>query len=254
MNAIKEFDWVNDTPEYGFSIVIDGVRHSGKSHALGHICYAIKDKYNFDTAILISGTAGIQVDTFDYIQDDNKYDADDMEDILEKVIEIQKEDLKKHKGNKKKCCKLLIILDDVIAMKNRTGSSIRFNKQLEELFVLGRHLNCYFFLLTQDLNSVSLKMKSNADILCCLKTGSYNKKKYLLDSFMYLGNDDKKIAQAFLSAVWDRPYSMMVVNQHKVQHANSVMDFVYRYVAPSTDPPKFKLHNDDTSTDNKFDP
>jgi hypothetical protein len=70
---------------------------------------------------------------------------------------------------------------------------------------------------------------------------------------MYLGNDDKKIAQAFLSAVWDRPYSMMVVNQHKVQHANSVMDFVYRYVAPETDPPKFKLHNDDTSTDNKFD-
>ena len=35
MNAIKEFDWVNDTPEHGFSIVIDGVRHSGKSHALG---------------------------------------------------------------------------------------------------------------------------------------------------------------------------------------------------------------------------
>ena len=67
---------------------------------------------------------------------------------------------------------------------------------------------------------------------------------------MYLGNDDKKIAQAFLSSVWDRPYSMLVVNQHKVQHANSVSDFVYRYVAPATEPAKFQLHE---NTDTRFD-
>ena len=73
---IKEFDWVNDTPDHGFSIILDGVRNSGKSWALSHICNAIKDKYKFDTCILISGTAGIQTDTFKYVEDDNKYDAD----------------------------------------------------------------------------------------------------------------------------------------------------------------------------------
>ena len=240
--SVPSFDWVKDTPEHGFSIILDGVRNAGKSHALGHICNLIKDKYKFNACILISGTAGIQVDTFNYVQDNMKYEANDLESILSSIIDIQKEDLKQHKGDKTKCAKILILLDDVIASKTSRGSGIAFNKQLEELFILGRHLNLHFFLLTQHLNSISNKMKSNADVICCLKTGSYTKKKYLLENFMYLGNDDKKFAQNYLSKVWDRPYSMLVINQHKIQHANSVSEFVYRYVAPSDDIPTFEMH------------
>ena len=34
--SVPSFDWVKDTPEHGFSIILDGVRNAGKSHALGH--------------------------------------------------------------------------------------------------------------------------------------------------------------------------------------------------------------------------
>ena len=99
---IQTYDWLEHTPDHGFSIICDGCRNAGKTTALQHICYTIKDNYKFDVTMLISGTAEIQTDVFKYVPDDLKYDADDMEAVLEKIISIQKEDLKKHKGDKKK--------------------------------------------------------------------------------------------------------------------------------------------------------
>ena len=109
-----------------------------------------------------------------------------MEQVLSKLIKIQKDELKKHDGNKDKVAKVLVILDDVIASRTKRGTGIAFNRYLEELFVLGRHLNISFFLLTQHLNSVSIKMKGNADLLCVFKTGSFVKKQYLQHHFIIL--------------------------------------------------------------------
>ena len=97
---IKEYDWLKDLPEHCFSIILDGSRASGKSFCLNRICYLIKNKFDFNVAILISGTAGLQTDTFNYIHEDHKYEADHMEQVLSKLIKIQKDELKKHDGNK----------------------------------------------------------------------------------------------------------------------------------------------------------
>ena len=69
----------NDLPK-GFSMIIDGVRRSGKSYALRHILHDMKAR-NWDVVMLFSGTADLQ-ESFDYIPKQFQFPADGFEIVI----------------------------------------------------------------------------------------------------------------------------------------------------------------------------
>ena len=59
-DTVNKYDWINDTPKRPISILVDGIRNSGKTYMMERVIPTLIEKNNISKTILISGTGKIQ--------------------------------------------------------------------------------------------------------------------------------------------------------------------------------------------------
>jgi len=222
------------------SVIISSCRRSGKTYLCREMLYHLCQKLKPDLALLFSETADFNSD-FDYIPEHFKYNEYD-ESKLMRFIEQQEENMKVYKQRKKKNKNynkepphLLVILDDVAHDRN-----VFYSKAISKLFILGRHIKVSCICITQMLTAFCPKVRQNADIIISFRNPSYNLKKYMIDSFMTLDVNSRKLVKPYIDKVYDEPYKAMIVMVYKIQESRKLSDYIGYYKA-SSNPPKFKL-------------
>ena len=70
---IREYNWEDDTPNRPISILVDGIRNSGKSYMMEKVLPQYIKKNDIKKVILISGTGKIQ-DIFKFVKKNDRYE------------------------------------------------------------------------------------------------------------------------------------------------------------------------------------
>ena len=219
----KEYNWLKDIPKKRApSILVDGVSGSGKSYLVQKIIPILDQTYKYKKKIIISSTSKLSGD-FKQIPKNNHYDATKMNIVLENLIKVQTDFLKKRQKNN-----VLVILDDVIGT---TGSNIRYNKLLERAFTNFRHLNISIIMLLQDIGGKTAPtIRLNSTQIIMFKNNNYNKKKYIVENFLSLDNNKKK-GYEILNNIWNEPFKALVINQWNIQRSEKLSDYIFYYIA-----------------------
>jgi hypothetical protein len=224
---VKKYDWKKNTPKRPISMLVDGIRNSGKTYMMEKVLPILIEKNNISKTILISGTGKIQ-NNFKFVDKKDRYEPSDMTDVINKLLNIQK---RKAKETKKKPPRIMLILDDVVATTSN-GKKLRYNKSLEFLYIGGRHYNIDIITLVQNLLAVPPSIRSNSDILVVFKTPSINKQKFLIDNFISGTVGDKNESRRILmEEIFNEPFQALVVNLHNIQKSKSIYDYVYFFKA-----------------------
>lgn len=226
MSDFNKYNWLEDSPSRPVSILVDGIRNSGKTYMMERIIPKLIKKNNVSKIILISGTGKIQ-DNFKFVKDKDRYEPGQLSDVILKLLTIQKR--KKESG--KNTPRIMLILDDVVGTTSG-GKSIRFNKELEFLYIGGRHYNIDIITLVQNLLAVPPSIRSNTDVLVIFKTPSWNKIKFIIESFISgtVGNR-KESRELIMEKIFNEPFKALVVNLHRIQQSNSIFDYVFFFKA-----------------------
>lgn len=231
---IKEFD-LKTLPSH-FSMIINGVRRSGKSRLTDWMIneiYNNKDQH-FDDCYLLSSTAKQQDDVFQWVDKEKIIDElsdDKIRDIFkerEQIVEHYKKnsDLYKHKPN------ALIIIDDLLS--DAKGKSLWYSKPINELFFKGRHMLCTIIVLTQYVKALNPLMRSNADVLCYFRDLREDNRKCVLSEYLCFCNDKEiqKKGEQLMTDITSERFHGMLVNRYAGQYANKYEDYVFKIKAP----------------------
>jgi hypothetical protein len=225
--SIKQYDWIKNTPKRPVSILVDGIRNSGKTFMMERVLPKLIEKNNVSKTILISGTGKIQ-NNFKFVKKNDRYEPSDMSDVISKILMIQK---RKAKQSKKKPPRIMLILDDVVATTSN-GKRLRYNKELEFLYIGGRHYNIDIITLVQNLLAVPPSIRSNSDILVVFKTPSIGKQKFIIENFISGTVGDKNESRRLLmEEVFNEPFKACVINLHDIQKSKSIYDYVFNFKA-----------------------
>lgn len=231
---VKDFDL--KTIQQFFSIIVNGVRRSGKSRLTDFIINEIfdEDKHKFDTCYLISSTAKQQDDVFQFVPPHNIIDelSDDrirkIFDEREKIVESYKKNphLFQYKPN------ALIIIDDMLS--DSKGKSLWHSKPVSELFFKGRHIFCSLIVLSQYVKALSPLMRSNADILIYFRDLRADNRKCVLDEYLCYCNDKEvqKKGEELMTSITSSRYNALVVDRYKGQYSNSYDDYIFKIKGP----------------------
>lgn len=218
----------------GISMIISGCRRSGKSYACKDICQQMGRILKPDLACLISGTGAFNPD-FDYIPEQFKFSAEDLESSIEQIVTRQIQIIMREKQRKKENPKyrpkdpfhVLIILDDV-ADRN----VLRFNQFLTKLYVLGRHIYTSVITLTQRLTALNTKIRANSDVVCMFRSPSIKDVKIFQEEYMFLSHQDRNLPIKCLNKLFsNEPYRMAVISVYKIQEARQLDDYIYYFKA-----------------------
>jgi len=224
---VEKYDWIKNTPKRPVSILVDGIRNSGKTYMMERVIPILIQKNNISKTILISGTGKIQ-GNFKFVKKNDRYEPGDMSDVIGKLLSIQK---RKAKESKKKPPRVMLILDDVVATTSN-GKRLRYNKELEFLYIGGRHYNIDIITLVQNLLAVPPSIRSNSDILVMFKTPSIGKQKFIIENFISGTVGDKNESRRILmEEVFNEPHRALIVNLHNIQKSQSIYDYVFFYKA-----------------------
>jgi len=226
MNSFKKYDWQLDSPDRPVSIIVDGIRNSGKTYMFEKVIPQLISKNNINKTILVSGTSKIQ-DNFAFVKDKDRYEPDQLTDVILKLLGIQKR--KKQQG--KNVPSVLLILDDVVGTTSG-GRSLRYNKELNFLYIGGRHYKIHIVTLVQNLLAVTPSIRQNTDVLVIFKTPNMNKQKFIIENFISgtVGNK-KESRRLIMEEIFNEPFKALVVNLHQIQKSQSIYDYVFYYKA-----------------------
>ena len=226
MNTFRQYDWIKDSPSRPISVLVDGIRNSGKTYMMEKIIPDLIVNNGVNKVLLISGTGKIQ-DNFKFVKKKDRYEPKDLSDVILKLLTIQKR--KKEKDGQ--APRIMLILDDVVATTSG-GKSIRFNKELEFLYIGGRHYNIDIITLVQNLLAVPPSIRQNTDVLVIFKTPNMNKQKFIIENFISGTVGDKKESRRLImEEIFNEPYKALVINLHNIQKSNSIFDYVFFFKA-----------------------
>ena len=158
-------EWDSDDIKLDSTIVAIGKRRTGKSWALRDIMFKMKDK--IPAGIVISQTDELNKFWRQYIPETYIYPKYNP-NILDMVFERQKailNDKKKTKAEIEKEAPFFILLDDVIS-----DQSLKYDENLQELFVAGRHYKLFVMITTQYAKGITPILRGNTDYVLVFKT------------------------------------------------------------------------------------
>lgn len=160
------------------TIVACGKRRTGKSWAFRNIMYLLKDK--IPAGIVISQTDELNKFWRDYVPKKyiyNKYQPE----ILDAVFKRQKAILNdKNMSDKEKDAKapFFVLLDDVIS-----DQRLKYDENLMELFVAGRHYRILTLITTQYAKAITPTIRGNTDFILIMKTIQGRQREALWEDF-----------------------------------------------------------------------
>lgn len=231
---VKDFD-LKSLPKY-FSMIVNGVRRSGKSRITDWMINQIYNnkEHMFDNCYLLSSTAKQQDDVFQFVDRDNIIDEltdDKIRSIFaerEKIMEHYKKnpDLYETHPN------CLIIIDDLLSDSN--GKSLWYSKPVNELFFKGRHMGCTIIVLTQYVKALSPLMRCNSDVLIYFRDLREDNRKCVLSEYLCFCNDREiqKQGEQLMTDITSERFHAMVVDRYKGQYSQSFDEYVFQMKAP----------------------
>jgi hypothetical protein len=160
------------------TIIAIGKRRTGKSWCLRNIMFEMKDKIG--AGIVISQTDELNKFWRQYCPKCYIYPKYDPE-ILDMVFKRQKAILNntsKTKAEIEKEAPFFILLDDVIS-----DQRLKFDENLIELFVAGRHYKLFVLITTQYAKGLNPTLRGNTDYVICCKTLQGRQRESLWEDF-----------------------------------------------------------------------
>lgn len=231
---IKNFD-LNTIPKY-FSMIVNGVRRSGKSRITDWMINEIynNENNNFDDAYLLSSTAKQQDDVFQFV-DRNNIIEELTDDKIRKIFQERENIMENYKKNPdlfETHPNCLIIIDDLLS--DSKGKSLWHSKPVSELFFKGRHMGCSIIVLTQYVKALSPLMRCNSDILIYFRDLREDNRKCVLSEYLCFCNDKEiqKQGEQIMTDITSERFHAMVVDRYKGQYSQSFEDYVFKLKAP----------------------
>ena len=160
------------------TIVAIGKRRTGKSWIFRNLMYLMKDK--IDAGIVISQTDELNKFWQQYVPKKFIFKTYEPE-VLQAVFNRQKgimNDPQLTKAEKEKKAPFFVLLDDVIS-----DHRIRYDKEIMELFVAGRHYKLFVLITTQYAKAITPTLRGNTDYVFMLKCQQLMQREALWQDF-----------------------------------------------------------------------
>lgn len=160
------------------TVIAVGKRRTGKSWCFRNIMYELKDK--IPAGIVISQTDELNKFWRQYVPQKyiyNKY----MPEVLDFVFRRQKAILNNpqlSQEEKDKEAPFFVLLDDVIS-----DQRLKYDENLMELFVAGRHYKIFTLITTQYAKAITPVIRGNADYVIVCKTMQGRQREALWEDF-----------------------------------------------------------------------
>jgi hypothetical protein len=228
-------EWNLDEIKPFFSMICFGCRRSGKSHLINYIISQISKKQKFTKIRLISATAKVQHDLWQFVKDDNDkidvLDNSQINDIYNECIE-QNEDYLENEHKYEYPPHNLIIFDDMISDSN--NKSIFYMNAVNRLYFAGRHARLSCVLLLQSFKTVSPIVRSNTDYLIYFRTLKRDDRKSIASEYLTF-DDSKECLDNGLQLMADTtsvPYQAFVIDKSNAQYATDFDSYCFTIKAP----------------------
>ena len=225
---LKEFD--PETIKLDGTVVAVGKRRTGKSWVFRNLMYLMKDKIK--AGIVISQTDELNKFWRQYIPAKYIYPKYEPE-ILGAVFKRQKKILN-HNGltdkQKDEKAPFFILLDDVIS-----DSRLKYDSNLMELFVAGRHYRLFVLITTQYAKAITPTLRGNTDYCFIMKTIQQRQREALWEDF---GDFLTKDAFAQILDAYTEDNEVLVIDTCP-EHTVDPLEMLYWWKA--TDPGKFHI-------------
>jgi hypothetical protein len=238
---LTEFD-INNIKLDG-TIVAVGKRRTGKSWVFRNIMYLMKDK--IPGGIVISQTDELNKFWRQYIPAKyihNKYQPE----ILDAVFQRQKQILNDNNltdKEKDKIAPFFVLLDDVIS-----DQRLKYDPNLMELFVAGRHYRLLVLITTQYAKAITPILRGNTDYCFMMKCIQSRQREALWEDFAdFLTRD----AFGQIIDAYTEDNEVLVVDTCP-EHTVSPLDMMYWFKA--VDPGNFKMGNKEYWSSAKMQP
>ena len=216
------------------TVVAVGKRRTGKSWVFRNLMYLMKDK--FPAGLVISQTDELNKFWRQYIPSKyiyNKYDPA----ILDAVFERQKKILNDNglsDEEKDKKAPFFILLDDVIS-----DQRLRYDANLMELFVAGRHYRLFVLITTQYAKAITPTLRGNTDYCFIMKTIQKGQREALWEDF---GDFLTKDAFAQILDAYTEDNEVLVIDTC-AEHTVDPLEMLYWWKAQ--DPGEFRIGSEE---------
>jgi len=173
---LTQFD--PETIKLDGTIVAVGKRRTGKTWVFRNLMYLMKDK--IQAGIVISQTDELNKFWRQYVPKKfiyNKYQPE----ILEMVFRRQKKILNDNNMTKAEIDKkapFFVLLDDVIS-----DQRLKYDENLMELFVAGRHYRLFVLITTQYAKAITPTLRGNTDYCFMMKCAQNRQREALWEDF-----------------------------------------------------------------------
>ena len=173
---LKQFD--PELIKLDGTVVAVGKRRTGKSWVFRNLMYLMQNK--FEAGIVISQTDELNKFWRQYVPKKYIYPEYDPE-ILDRVFRRQKRILNDPEltdAQKEKKAAFFVLLDDVIS-----DQRLKYDKNLMELFVAGRHYKIFTLITTQYAKAITPTIRGNTDYLFLMKCVQQRQKEAMYEDF-----------------------------------------------------------------------
>jgi len=205
-------------PEYA-SIVLAGKRRSGKGVLTRDLVKNVISRKKIRNAYLFSPTANIAQNPMNFVPEDNRYlelDLEVIDGIMKKQEALIKDDIK---GNHA----ILIIIDDIVGSINNKQKNV-----LNQLFILGRHLQIYLLYCVQSVkNEFTPTQRQNTDLIFIFNQSNFYNKEQLSLEYLSL-NMDKKTGIKLIDTFAVGHQALVISNTEK---DGNIQEYVFKYTA-----------------------
>jgi hypothetical protein len=221
---LKEFIPKNMSPKRRFFII--GKTNTGKSYLLRDLLYNIKHKYA--NGVVCSHSEKLNQFYSKFIPSSKIY-PDHNSKLLESILHTQERLIKKYPDSN---TNMFLIYDDLTSESKIWGK----DKHIQEIYMVGRHYNLGFFLLSQYTNAVPPYAKNNVDYIFILQQQNYEEKFRLYKEYGSVFSSKKDFYKA-LDQLTTNNGCLVIDNTIK---SNKVEDRVFYYKAVYP-PPEFRM-------------
>jgi hypothetical protein len=229
---LKEFN--PDDIKLDATIVAVGKRRTGKSWVFRNLMYLMQDKIS--AGIVISQTDELNKFWRQYIPEKYIFKEYDPA-ILDTVFRRQKRILNNKNltdKEKEKKAPFFVLLDDVIS-----DSQIRWDRNIMELFVAGRHYKLFVLITTQYAKAITPTLRGNTDYCFIMKCIQNRQREALYEDFADFLTKD---AFCQILDAYTEDNEVLVVDTCP-EHTVDPLEMLYWWKAQ--DPGKFKMGSTD---------
>ena len=212
------------------TVVAVGKRRTGKSWVFRNLMYLMKDKIH--AGIVISQTDELNKFWRQYIPAKYIYPRYEPE-ILDAVFKRQKKILNDNAltdKQKEERAPFFVLLDDVIS-----DQRLKYDSNLCELFVAGRHYKLFVLITTQYAKAITPTLRGNTDYCFIMKTIQQRQREALWEDF---GDFLTKDAFAQILDAYTEDNEVLVIDTCP-EHTVDPLEMLYWWKA--ADPGKFKM-------------